>query len=150
MFKVNNKDSITTSMTSFCCLYCWLWTCFIPFPSISIVEFEHISLLGCAYILEHHWLHWWEINHNPKIQPVLKMYPAFRILNNFFKKKWNSHNLLQNTKKVTRKNTYGRGQGAGWQEVWRQCWRAAGDKGRSLSLTLYKFQMVGWCPYFLY
>ena len=81
-------------------------------------------MLGCAYILEHHWLHWWEINHNPKIQPVLKMYPAFRILNNFFKKKWNSHNLLQNTKKVTRKNTYGRGQGAGGSKALLKCCRS--------------------------
>ena len=26
MFKVNNKDTKTTSTTSFWCLYCWLWS----------------------------------------------------------------------------------------------------------------------------
>ena len=27
MFKVNSKDTRTKLMTSFCCLYCLLWTC---------------------------------------------------------------------------------------------------------------------------
>ena len=41
MFKANNKNtSWTTTMTSFWCLYCSLWTYFIPFSSVSIVDFE--------------------------------------------------------------------------------------------------------------
>ena len=38
MFKVNNKDTRTTSLTSFWCLYCLLWTYFTPFCSASIVD----------------------------------------------------------------------------------------------------------------
>ena len=33
-----------TSMTSFCCFYCCVWTYFTPFPSVSIVEFEHVNV----------------------------------------------------------------------------------------------------------
>ena len=42
MFKVNNKDSRMTSMTSFWCLYCWLRTYFTPCSSVSISNFEHV------------------------------------------------------------------------------------------------------------
>ena len=38
MFKVHNKDTRTRPMTSFWCLFCWLWTYFTPCSSISIVE----------------------------------------------------------------------------------------------------------------
>ena len=31
-------------MTSFCCFYCCVWTYFTPFPSVSIVEFEHVNV----------------------------------------------------------------------------------------------------------
>ena len=31
-----------TSMTSFWCLYCWLWTFFAPFSCASNVGFEHV------------------------------------------------------------------------------------------------------------
>ena len=39
MFGVNNENTRTTSVTSFWCLYCWLWICFTPFSSVSIVCF---------------------------------------------------------------------------------------------------------------
>ena len=37
-----NKDIRTESMTSFWCLYCWLWTYFSSCSSVSIVVFEHV------------------------------------------------------------------------------------------------------------
>ena len=40
MIKVNNKDT----RTMFECLCCWLWAYFTPFPSVSIVEFEHVNI----------------------------------------------------------------------------------------------------------
>ena len=43
MFKVSNKDTTTTPMASFWYLYCWLWTYFIPFSSVSIVNFEQVN-----------------------------------------------------------------------------------------------------------
>ena len=41
MFKVNNKNIRTTSVTSFWCFFCWLLTYFTPFPSVSINDLEH-------------------------------------------------------------------------------------------------------------
>ena len=57
MFKVNNRNTRTRCETcsmltlqtpkrqlaSLWCLYCWLWTYFTPWSSISIVNFEHES-----------------------------------------------------------------------------------------------------------
>ena len=40
MFKVNNKNT----RTSFWCFYCWLWTYFTPFSSVSIVDFEQANV----------------------------------------------------------------------------------------------------------
>ena len=40
MFKVNNKDTRTTPMAFFWCLYCQFWTYFTPCSSASIVNFE--------------------------------------------------------------------------------------------------------------
>ena len=40
MFKVN-KDTRTTSMTSFWCLYCWVWIYISSDSSVSLVNFEH-------------------------------------------------------------------------------------------------------------
>ena len=42
MFKFNNKNTKTTSMTSFRWFYCQLWTCLTRFYSVSIVEFEQV------------------------------------------------------------------------------------------------------------
>ena len=42
MFKVNNKDTRTTPLASFWCLYCWFWTYFTPCSSVSTVIFEHV------------------------------------------------------------------------------------------------------------
>ena len=44
LFKVNNKDTRTTSMTLFWCFYCELLTYFTPFSSVSIVDFEQVSV----------------------------------------------------------------------------------------------------------
>ena len=50
MFQVNNKDTRTTPMTSFWCLYCKLETYFTPCPSVSIVNLEHV-IAGWVYEL---------------------------------------------------------------------------------------------------
>ena len=39
-FKVNNRDTRITWMTSFWCLYCYLWTYLTPVFSVSIVDVE--------------------------------------------------------------------------------------------------------------
>ena len=44
MFKVNNKDTRVTSLTSFWCLYCYLWTCFTPFSSVFTVNCEQVNV----------------------------------------------------------------------------------------------------------
>ena len=57
MFKVNNKDSRTTSMISCWCLY-YNWTYFTTFSNISVVNFEKGNVC---------WVQWqcFEINTSP-------------------------------------------------------------------------------------
>ena len=43
LFKVYNKDTRTTSVTSFWCLYSEPWTDFIHCYEVSIVDFEQIN-----------------------------------------------------------------------------------------------------------
>ena len=43
LFKFNNKDNTTTSMTSFCCLYCQLWTDFTHFSDVFIVTLNKLN-----------------------------------------------------------------------------------------------------------
>ena len=43
MFKVNNKDTRTTPLASWWCLYSYLWTYFTPCSSVSIVNFEQVN-----------------------------------------------------------------------------------------------------------
>ena len=43
MFRVNNKNTRTTSMT-FWCFYCELWTYFTFFPIVSIGDFAHANV----------------------------------------------------------------------------------------------------------
>ena len=43
MFKVNYKDTRTTSLALFWCLYCSFWTDFTHCSAVSIVEFEQIN-----------------------------------------------------------------------------------------------------------
>ena len=51
MFKINNKDTTTTLMTSLWCLYCLLWKYFIPVFSVSIVDFGQVNVFWrwCAF-----------------------------------------------------------------------------------------------------
>ena len=44
MFIIINRNSRTTSLTSFRCFYCWLWTYFTPFSSVSIINFEQVNV----------------------------------------------------------------------------------------------------------
>ena len=47
LFKFNNKDFRMTLLTSFWCLYCYLWTDFTPnYSDISIVDFDKQMLTG--------------------------------------------------------------------------------------------------------
>ena len=49
MFKVNNKDTRKMPMALQKCLYCQLWTYFIPFLSVSIINFEQVNAgWGCS------------------------------------------------------------------------------------------------------
>ena len=43
LFKVDNKYTRTTSITSFCCLYCQMWTDFKHFYGVSIAEIEQVN-----------------------------------------------------------------------------------------------------------
>ena len=68
MFKVNNRNTrkmfeicskltikTTTSLPSFCCLYCKLWTYLTPFSILSMVYFEQANVyLNICY-------KWWDI-----------------------------------------------------------------------------------------
>ena len=49
-FKVNNKDTRTTLLTSFWCLYCWLWMYFTPCSSVSIIKFEIWTCISLSII----------------------------------------------------------------------------------------------------
>ena len=44
MFKVNNENTRTMSLTLFWCFYCYFWTYFTPISSISIAEFEQVTV----------------------------------------------------------------------------------------------------------
>ena len=42
MSKDNNKETRTTPVASFWCLYCYLWTYSTSCSSVSIVNFENV------------------------------------------------------------------------------------------------------------
>ena len=44
MFKINNKDTRTTPIASFWCLYCQLRTYFTLFSGVFIIDFEHVII----------------------------------------------------------------------------------------------------------
>ena len=52
MFKVNNKDTRTTSIASFLCRYFQHWTYFAPFSCACILKFEDafVCLVGKNFI----------------------------------------------------------------------------------------------------
>ena len=43
LFNVTKKDTRMTSLMSFWCLYCKLWTDFMPCSGVSIVDFEQVN-----------------------------------------------------------------------------------------------------------
>lgn len=43
MFRLNNKDSRTTSLTSFWCFYCHIWTDLTYCSGLLIIEFEQVN-----------------------------------------------------------------------------------------------------------
>ena len=44
MFKINNKVTTMTSITSFLCHYYQFWTYFTAFCSVSITGFEQVNV----------------------------------------------------------------------------------------------------------
>ena len=50
MFKVNNKNTRTTSIKSFWCFSCYIWTYFTPFSNVSIVDFEQVNFKWVTFI----------------------------------------------------------------------------------------------------
>ena len=55
MFKNNNKNTSTTSLTLFWWFYCSLWTYFTPFSCVLIVDFEHVNVSRGTNSI--HWAH---------------------------------------------------------------------------------------------
>ena len=51
MFKVNNKDAKTMSVTLFWDLYCKLWTYFTLFPMLFMVDFEQVNVCWYSIIM---------------------------------------------------------------------------------------------------
>ena len=51
MFKVNNKDIRTTSLTSFWC-FSFIWTYFTPFSCVSILDFERLIVCRETILFE--------------------------------------------------------------------------------------------------
>ena len=83
-FKVDNKDTRITSLKSFRYLYCYLWTYFTHFSTVSTVNFEQVNASKCllgswfwtckdwqfkwVVVLSYHWFWicfylWGYINH---------------------------------------------------------------------------------------
>ena len=58
--KWTNKDTRTTSMTSFWCLYCWLWTDFTHYSGVSIAVLKMEMLVSLRYFLRY----WKLVNKN--------------------------------------------------------------------------------------
>ena len=54
MFKVNNKDTKTTSVMSLKCFYCQLWTYITPLSIVSIAKFEQVNVnwVGIIHVVE--------------------------------------------------------------------------------------------------
>ena len=52
MFKVNNIDTRATSLASYWCLYCQLWTYVTPCSSVSIVNSEQLTGTHCQCDIE--------------------------------------------------------------------------------------------------
>ena len=44
MLKVNSKDTVATSVTSFWFLYCYFLKNYTPFPSVSIINVEKVDV----------------------------------------------------------------------------------------------------------
>ena len=42
--QLNNKNTRTMPMMSFCCFHCYVWTYFTPCSNVSIVDFEQVNI----------------------------------------------------------------------------------------------------------
>ena len=60
MFKVNNKNTRMTLLTSFCCFYCWLWTYFTSLPGVCIVDFEQANVRWVMFFSS--WISHWYVS----------------------------------------------------------------------------------------
>ena len=52
MFKVNNKNNRATSLTSFWCLYCQLQRYFTPSSKVYIVDFKQVMFAGDKWLFK--------------------------------------------------------------------------------------------------
>ena len=56
MLEAINKNTRTMSITSFWCFYCKLWTYFVPFSNVSIVDFEEVNVSWVSSVLVSQWI----------------------------------------------------------------------------------------------
>ena len=82
MFEVNNKETKTTSMTSFSCLYCWLWTYFTSCSSVSAVDLEQVSTGGVISFKQIALYVWWTSDDRSyliSLKIIIKKQPSIRV-----------------------------------------------------------------------
>ena len=51
MFGVGDEDTTTMSVTSFWCLCCLLWTCFVLPSPVSVFDFGDVGVCGALYVV---------------------------------------------------------------------------------------------------
>ena len=51
MLGAGHEDNTTMSMTSFQCLCCLLWRCFILPSAVSIFDFGHVGVSGVLFVV---------------------------------------------------------------------------------------------------
>ena len=102
MFKVNNKDTRTTSVTSFWCLYCQFWTYFTPFFSVSIVDVQQVIV--CWVFSGTHIIHSTPVFSNPN--PLISIAISIPIGFDFFMGYGNETLVWNGLKKACRASIY--------------------------------------------
>ena len=50
LFKINNKNTRTTSGRSFWCLYCWFWKYFTGRSGVFIIAFEQVKFTNMIFL----------------------------------------------------------------------------------------------------
>ena len=102
MFKVNNKDTRTTSVTSFWCLYCQFWTYFTPFFSVSTVDVQQVIV--CWVFSSTHIIQSTPVFSNPN--PLISIAISIPIGFDFFMGHGNETLFWNGLKKACRASIY--------------------------------------------